>query len=175
MAVCRQHNENEVEEMSMKRFNMRKFAVVVAAAVLCLGLSVGALAGGSGWFKDVIGWDGAIIGTEYMQADEEIQLSLAVEDDMLTVSVAMAEKVPYNETEFLSMGVYEICDAEDNVILQGEGSDKAAVENYAAKLLIPLDELEEGNYKLKVVSFVSEKKADADLSIYGTWECEFVK
>lgn len=175
VALCRQQSENEVEAKSMKRFNIRKLSVVAAAAVLCLGLSVVTMAGGAGWFKDIIGFNGAVVGTEYMQADDEIQLTVATEDDMLAITAIMAEKAPYTYCEYLSVGAYEICDDTGKVILRAEGSDKAPVKNFSAKLLVPVDELDEGSYRLNIESFVSEKKAEQPLSIYGSWTCEFVK
>jgi len=42
-------------------------------------------------------------------------------------------------------------------------------------MIIDLNDIEAGSYKLVVNTFVSEKKADQPLNINGVWECEFSK
>ena len=40
---------------------------------------------------------------------------------------------------------------------------------------IPLDDIDEGTYKLVVTVFVAEAKAEQPLPLHGHWEAEFTK
>ena len=66
-------------------------------------------------------------------------------------------------------------DAEGNVVQEGATDKFTPVANGQASIVLELNELATGSYKLIVTAFVSEKKADQPLNISGTWECEFSK
>lgn len=180
---CKKEILNTMEEPTMKKCRnnvpFRKSAAVFAALATCLSLSVTALATGKlqGFFRDITDWRGAIVGTAYEQATDEIGMHLSVHEDSLTVLAIFSDpqKFPYREAEKLSIAAYQIVDGNGSVVREGTATDSASVANGQAAIQIPLDGIGRGCYKLLVTAFVTEKKADQPLVISGDWECSFVK
>lgn len=84
-----QCNQKEMFAEKESRFLRRSVSAAVAVA-LCLCLSVTAAAAGyGGHFKDVKNWCGAVTGTKYEQATEEIQISANVTHGKLVVLATM--------------------------------------------------------------------------------------
>lgn len=168
------------ENASMKTKPIaRKSMAVFAAAVICVMLSVAALAASEtvkGYFRDITNLWGAVVGTSYEQATDEITVSAKVEGDRLVVTASFADPgaVPYVYSEQLGIGAYEIVDASGNILKEGTVKAEAVV-NGQTRLAIPLDGIGIGSHKLVITEFVSEKKADQPLSMHGNWEMEFEK
>ena len=84
IANCKLEISQARKDSIMKKNNMfKKPATVFVAMAICLSLSVTALAATGvlkGFFQDVKRPDGAIIGTTYEQATDEIALKVTVED-----------------------------------------------------------------------------------------------
>ena len=181
---CKKQIVNTMEEHTMNnRKNnsfFRKPAAVFAALAVCLSLSVTALAATGvlqGFFRDITNHSGAIVGTSYEQATDEIDMDVTVDGDELTVLATFVDpnKFPYRESQLLGIADYRIMDAEGNVVQEGATDKFTPVANGQASIVLELNELATGSYKLIVTAFVSEKKADQPLNISGTWECEFSK
>ena len=182
------HNCKQIET-TMEEHNMNnrkntsfftKPAAVFAALAVCLSLSVTALAATGvlqGFFRDITNHSGAIVGTSYEQATDEIDMDVTVDGDELTVLATFVDpnKFPYRESQLLGIADYRIMDAEGNVVQEGATDKFTPVANGQASIVLELNELATGSYKLIVTAFVSEKKADQPLNISGTWECEFSK
>ena len=171
-----EHNMNNRKNTSF----FRKPAAVFAALAVCLSLSVTALAATGvlqGFFRDITNHSGAIVGTSYEQATDEIDMDITVDGDELTVLATFMDpnKFPYRESQLLGIADYRIMDAEGNVVQEGATDKFTPVANGQASIVLELNELATGSYKLIVTAFVSEKKADQPLNISGTWECEFSK
>ena len=171
-----EHNMNNRKNTSF----FRKPAAVFAALAVCLSLSVTALAATGvlqGFFRDITNHSGAIVGTSYEQATDEIDMDVTVDGDELTVLATFMDpnKFPYRESQLLGIADYRIMDAEGNVVQEGATDKFTPVANGQASIVLELNELATGSYKLIVTAFVSEKKADQPLNISGTWECEFSK
>ena len=171
-----EHNMNNRKNTSF----FRKPAAVFAALAVCLSLSVTALAATGvlqGFFRDITNHSGAIVGTSYEQATDEIDMDVTVDGDELTVLATFVDpnKFPYRESQLLGIADYRIMDAEGNVVREGATDKFTPVANGQASIVLELNELATGSYKLIVTAFVSEKKADQPLNISGTWECEFSK
>ena len=171
-----EHNMNNRKNTSF----FRKPAAVFAALAVCLSLSVTALAATGvlqGFFRDITNHSGAIVGTSYEQATDEIDMDVTVDGDELTVLATFVDpnKFPYRESQLLGIADYRIMDAEGNVVQEGATDKFTPVANGQASIVLELNELATGSYKLIVTVFVSEKKADQPLNISGTWECEFSK
>lgn len=171
-----EHNMNNRKNTSF----FRKPAAVFAALAVCLSLSVTALAATGvlqGFFRDITNHSGAIVGTSYEQATDEIDMDITVDGDELTVLATFVDpnKFPYRESQLLGIADYRIMDAEGNVVQEGATDKFTPVANGQASIVLELNELATGSYKLIVTAFVSEKKADQPLNISGTWECEFSK
>ena len=169
-----EHNMNNRKNTSF----FRKPAAVFAALAVCLSLSVTALAATGvlqGFFRDITNHSGAIVGTSYEQATDEIAVDVTVNGNELTVQATFVDpnKLPYRESQLLGIADYRIMDAEGNVVQEGATDKFTPVANGQASIVLELNELATGSYKLIVTAFVSEKKADQPLNISGTWECEF--
>lgn len=177
--------QEEVERMVQKKnrtSNARKWtriATVAAAVALCLGLGgVTAMAASGkleGFFADVTRWDGAVVGTTYEQATEEIEVSASVSGDSIVVDAVLlkAEKAPYAFLDSIGIQAYSIVDAEGETLVEGTSNEKVGITDGMVSLKLPLDELESGNYKLIITEFVGSAKAEQDLPIKGYWVCEF--
>ena len=171
-----EHNMNNRKNTSF----FRKPAAVFVALAVCLSLSVTALAATGvlqGFFRDITNHSGAIVGTSYEQATDEIDMDITVDGDELTVLATFVDpnKFPYRESQLLGIADYRIMDAEGNVVQEGATDKFTPVANGQASIVLELNELATGSYKLIVTAFVSEKKADQPLNINGNWECEFTK
>ena len=180
---CKTQILNSRKEIVMKTNKnntfTRKPAAVFVAVALCLSLSVTALAATGvlqGYFRDITNWQGAIVGTSYEQATDEIGMEVTVNGNELTVlaTFAIPQEFPYRETEKLGIAGYQIIDANGNVVKEG-ATESTEVINGQASINIHLDDIDSGRYKLVVTAFVTEKKADQPLNISGAWECAFTK
>ena len=180
---CKKQIVNTMEEHTMNnRKNnsfFRKPAAVFAALAVCMSLSVTALAATGvlqGFFRDITNYSGAIVGTSYEQATDEINMDVTVNGNELTVLAIFADPqiAPYVYAEQLGIAQYRIVDGNGKEVKEGS-TDSAEVVNGQAAVNIELDDISSGNYKLIVTAFVSEKKADQPLNINGNWECEFTK
>lgn len=165
-------NEIVQENKPMKRKIFRP-AVLAAALALCLCLPLGAAAAGLfGHFEDVKNWYGAVVGTKYENATEEIAVSAQITDDGLTVTATLLfpKEAPYPYIEILSIGSYSITDARGAVLTKGEDTAASALDGHQAQISVPLDiSLPEG-CTLKIHSFIANAKAEQPLPISGNWE-----
>ena len=172
-----------------------------ASLGLCLCLAGGtvALAGGKqGFFKDKIRWDGAVIGTTYEQASEEVQLEVSADANGVLVEVTFvdADSLPYRDLEAIGLKQYQILAEDGTVVLEKNKiylheriqdnvedgmvalevakTDVAEVVDGKANILLANEQLPSGTYTLAVTQLVAEKKADQPLVITGDWESTFV-
>lgn len=174
---CRLWAVHETEKITMKNktnFNFKKVGLIAAAVALCLCISVAAV-NHFGQFKDIKNWNGAVTGTEYVQATNEIQVSAAADQDglIITSKLLTPDIVPYRELDDLGIGGYKIVDVSGNVIIEGEGEDFAPIIDGQAVMAVSLDGVNNGDYRLLVSAFIGYKKADQPLKISGEWECAF--
>ena len=159
-----------------KRTTVRRSALIAAALSVLLCLSaIGAAAVAAGYFKDVTRADGAVVGTAYEQATEELALSVAVNENQLRVTVTMLfpDKPPYSECEQLSIGDCQIADMSGSVILQDASTEPSPVRRWESIHVSANSGDGSGCYQLTVSRLIGGKKADQPLPISGTWQCEF--
>ncbi len=178
---CRKEAEKERTDMSMterkndKRWFQKPLAVA-AALVLCLtvgGVTAFAASGkAEGFFKDITDWRGAVTGTTYEQATEEIDVNVKEEGAVFRVEVSFkdAEKVPFSGLEMLAVGKYQVIDANGKIVAKGDAGEAVPVQEGQMVLTIDRTNLPEGQYTLQLQSFIGSKKADQPLSINGNWE-----
>lgn len=148
---------------------------LIAAAILCLCITGAFAAGRMGFFRDVKDWRGAVVGTVYEDATEEIAATAEASDGRLTVTVVFAEpdKAPYSEFDSLGIESFRIVDAKGRIVTEGGPVAGGEVTGGGAEISIPIDGLAGGEYKLIIDAFTGEAKADQPLPVYGKWECEF--
>lgn len=179
---CYEKMEEDFMERKNSRTNFKNFRKPMVAAValglcLCLAGGTAALAGGKqGFFKDKIRWDGAIIGTTYEQATDEVQLEVSADANGVLVEVIFVDvdMLPYRNLEAIGLRQYQILTEDGTVVLEGTKTDVAEVMEGKANILLANEQLPSGTYTLVVTQLISEKKADQPLVISGAWECPFV-
>lgn len=177
---CQSKTLYEAEEITMNKSKTNRWfkkPVSVAAVVsLCLCFTVAAAAAGYfGFFKDITNWNGAIVGTQYEQASDEIEVTVACDENEITVCAVMVDPTvaPYSELETFGIESYKIIDMSGKVIVEGEEIELVELVNGKSNITIPLDNVGSGDYRLVITAFVGAKKADQPLQFNGKWECEF--
>lgn len=179
---CYKKIDTEMEYRGMTKKTSRFFnkpLATAAAVALCIcigGVTVMATTG-KGFFKDIIGWDGAVTGTTYEQATDEIEITVLDATDSLTVVATVVDPtmVPYMTFDEMGIGGYKIVDSLGNVVIEGVSNEMIPYENGEITVSIPLENLESGIYILMIDSFVGGSKADQPLVLSGKWECEFLR
>lgn len=176
--ISKAMGEHTMKNHKTKPF-FRKGAAVFAALAICLSLTVTALAAPGvlqGFFRDITGYFGAVVGTSYEQATDEIHMDVAVNGDELTVLAAFSnpQMAPYRYAEKLGIAAYRIVDANGDAAAGG-AVESTEIINGQAAIHIKLEGIDSGSYKLIVTAFFTEKKADQPLNINGVWECDFIK
>ena len=151
----------------------RRLAAVAVAAALCLGLA--ATAYGLGRFRDVTRWDGAVVGTEYGPAAEELDVRVLPAEGGIEVLAAMTspETFPWRGLESLGLGAYRLLDGAGDTLAAGEGTAPVAVADGEAQIFLPIEALPGGDYTLVIDSFVGGAKGDQPLPLLGPWTCPF--
>ena len=168
----------ETEKKSMNKM-FKKPMVAVASFALCVCLmGVTALAATGkleGYFRDIKRWDGAVIGTAYEQATDEVEMNIIEVSDKLVVEITMVnfKEAPYSFFEMFGIKNYKIVDANGKVIVENENLEMSAIANNKVLVNVPLDDVGNGEYTLIVSELVGGSKADQPLGLDGTWECSF--
>ena len=184
------YNMNKTNKTSTNKSFKKYMAAASLAFCVCLtGVTTLAATGKlQGFFKDIKRWDGAIVGTSYEQATDEIDVSVIATSGELIVTVKMLNPTtaPYNSFDTFGIESYEIMDSEGKIVVKGntdthinmssgETSTMSELLDGTAIISIPLENLSTGSYKLLVTEFVGASKADQPLVISGNWECDFIR
>ena len=172
---------NEMEKKTVKNTNtfFKRPTVAVASFALCLCLAgVSALAATGkleGHFKDIKNWNGAVVGTSYEQATDEVELNVIDVTDELTVELTMLKPndPPYSVFQTFGIEEYKIVDANGNTVIENEILEMPIIDGSTATVKIPLNDISEGTYKLVVSKLIGGAKAEQPLVLSGNWECEF--
>ena len=160
------------KEHTVMKGQFRKPLAIAATLVLCLALPLmAAAAGKGGFFRDITGWNGAIVGTAYDNATEEIEVTATTENNTLLVTarLLLPEELPYRETETLALGSCYFTDEAGNRIAELTGTEFLPLADNT--VAFHLNAVEDA-HTLHIESFVSRKKADQDLTISGDWQIE---
>ena len=161
-----------------------KRASTVAAVVTVCAITVVSAGAIKGMFRDVKRWDGAVIGTEYVNATNDIEMNISETKDeyiSLDISFENPNEAPFRALEELAITEYTIIDNNENEVLEVnstiENGVKSKVENGKILVELPTNNKlnNDQNYKLVIDTVYGLKKADQPLKITGTWECEFLK
>ena len=136
-------------------------------------------------FKDVKRWDGAVIGTEYINATNDIKFCVSeIKDENITLDISFEElnKAPFAFIQEIAVVEYKILDASNNEILNInstlENAIKGNVENGKVVINLPIKEInldERGEYKILINNIYGLAKVEQPLKISGMWECEFAR
>lgn len=163
----------EVKNMNKKN-SIVKRAVIIAVVSACLCCTA-AGAAYHGFFKDIFRYDGAVVGTKYEQATNEIKVSVTAYSEKLTV---VAEAVdpsafPYAAFDNMNLYKYKIVDSNGKTVIYSLPAEASDYADGKAEIIIPFQNIENGAYKLIIHSFVGESKGDQPLVISGEWEIDF--
>ena len=170
----------EMEENTMKKcFKKPMVAVATVALGLCLtGITALASTGKlEGFFKDIIRWDGAVIGTSYEQATEEVELNIVDVAQQLTVELTIlhSDVAPYSLFESFGIEEYKIMDENGNIVAESREIETAFIVDGKVQVRIPLENISAGQYTLVASKLVGTSKGDQPLLLNGNWKCEFIK
>ena len=178
-------NKMEGKNMSKPRNItwLRKVSTVAAVVTICAitVVSAGAI---KGMFRDVKRWDGAVIGTEYVNATNDIEMNISETKDeyiSLDINFENPNEAPFVFLQEVAITDYKIFDNNDKEVLEVnstvENGIKGNVENGRILLELPTnDKLNSSqNYKLVVNTIYGLAKAEQPLKITGTWKCEFTR
>ena len=182
--------------LEMRRNNINKYirrvsgvAATFIIAITLIATSNTALANSiKGFFKDITNRNGAVIGTVYDQATEEIDIEMAkgiIKDNEISMKVEVTfkdiSKAPYNVIEALTLGDFKIVDSLGNKInFKINDEDKNLVEvnnedqskrSFTGNIVINKNNsISSDKYTLIINSFYGHKKADAPIEIKGNWK-----
>ena len=162
-----------------KKFYMKPM-VAVAALALCLcltGMTAMAAQGKmQGFFKDIKNWNGAVTGTTYEQATDEVEMTTYVEENKVVVTLSMVQPdmAPYSFFELFGIQNYQIVDEKGNVLFEGSTA-QSEITGGEVIVDISIADIAKGDYKLLVTQLIGSSKADQPLVISGRWESEFTK
>ena len=179
-----------------RRNNINKYikrvsgvAATFIIAITLIATSNNALANSiKGFFKDITNRNGAVIGTVYDQATEEIDIEIAktiIKDNEISMKIEVTfkdiSKPPYNVIEALTLGDFKIIDSLGNKInFKINDEDKNLVEvnnedqskrSFTGNIVINKNNsISSDKYTLIINSFYGHKKADAPIEIKGNWK-----
>lgn len=169
---------NKLEDKSMSKKAKRIAAVAVLTIGVCVtGVTTLATNGKlQGYFKDIINFKGAVIGTGYEQATEEVEISIVEvsKEIKLEINMINPKVAPYSSFELFGIKSYEIVDESGNVIVKDMATEMAEVINGTVIATISLDDISSGEYTLIISEMTGSSKADQPLILSGEWECGFM-
>ena len=181
----------EVHTMSKPNITMKRTLAIAAVLALCIiTVTMTPLANSiRGFFSDIVRFDGAITGTQYENATNDIKvdvLELTSEKGNLIIPLDLTfenpTEAPFHYIQEVAVSEYRILDSSNKEIIKtklaAEDGDKGTVS--AGKVLVNLSMndamLKSGEeYTIVIEKMYGLSKADAPLHITGRWECKFVK
>jgi len=180
----------EVHTMSKPKITIKKALVIAAILALCIAtIAITPLANSiRGFFRDIVRFDGAVIGTKYENATNDIKvdiLELASKNNNtipLELTFEYPTKAPFPYIQEIAVSEYKILDSNNNEIiktkLSAEKGYKGTISNGKASVNLKIDgtKLKSGQeYTIIIEKMYGLAKADAPLHITGTWKCNFTK
>ncbi len=170
--------ESEMNKKTTGKKMRKPMAVAISLAVCGCITGVTALAATgqlNGFFKDKTRWDGAVVGTTYEQATNEINVSVTSCEGAITVTAELVnpKAAPYGFISEFGITDYTISDVNGNVFVKDGKTAMTAISDGKIEFVIPADNLGKGDYKLEISQFTGGSKADQPLPINGQWDCGF--
>ena len=181
----------EVHTMSKPKITMKRTLAIVAVLALCIiTVTMTPLANSiKGFFSDIVRFDGAITGTKYENATNDIKvdvLELTLENENVIIPLDLTfenpTEAPFPYIQEIAVSEYKILDSNNKEIiktkLSAEDGDKGTVSD--GKVLVNLSlndaKLKSGEeYTIIIEKMYGLAKADAPLHITGTWKCNFIR
>ena len=181
----------EERTMSKPKITIKRALALVAVLALCLvTVCMTPLASSiKGFFSDIIRFDGAITGTQYENATNDIKvdvLETTSENGNVIIPVELTfenpTEAPFPYIQEVAISEYKILDSNNKEIiktkLSAEDGDKGTVSDGKVLVNLSLNEakLNSGEeYTIVIEKMYGLAKADAPLHITGTWKCKFIR
>ena len=181
----------EERTMSKPKITTKRTLAIAAVLALCLvTVCMTPLANSiRGFFSDIIRFDGAITGTKYENATNDIKvdvLEVTSENGNVIIPLELSfenpTEAPFPYIQEVAVSEYKIVDSNNKEIiktkLSAEDGDKGTVSD--GKVLVNLSlndtKLKSGEeYTIVIEKMYGLAKADAPLHITGTWKCNFIR
>lgn len=176
---------NKLEEKNMiknKKITWLKRASTIAAVVTICAVTVVSAGAIKGMFKDVKRWDGAVIGTEYINATNDIKMNVTeMNDEAVTLNITFENpsEAPFAFIQEFAVTEYKILDMNNKEVLEVnstiENSVKGKVEDGKILVNLPTKDVKVNineSYLLVIDTIYGLSKADQPLKITGNWKCE---
>lgn len=131
---------------------------------------------GTGYFRDIKNWRGAVIGTTYQNADEEIAVNVTVSsgDIVIDIDFMRQYEFPYREIEELALKEYQVISPDGSVVCsEAETVEYSSVSDGETSIQMYLGDIPDGEYILRILSFEGIKTPEHPLVINGKWEINF--
>ena len=181
----------EERTMSKPKIPTKRTLAIAAVLALCLvTVCMTPLANSiRGFFSDIIRFDGAITGTQYENATNDIKvdvLDVTSENGNVIIPLELSfenpTEAPFPYIQEVAVSEYKIVDSNNKDIIKtkvsAEDGEKGTINN--GKVLVNLSlndaKLKSGEeYTIVIDKMYGLAKADAPLHITGTWRCNFIR
>ena len=181
----------EERTMSKPKITMKRTLAIAAVLALCLVVVCMTPLASSikGFFSDIVRFDGAITGTKYENATNDIKvdiLELTSENGNLNIPLGLTiqnpTEAPFPYIQEIAVSEYKILDNNNKEIiktkLSAEDGDKGIISDGKVLITLSLDseKIKSGEeYTIVIEKMYSLAKVDAPLHITGTWKCSFIR
>lgn len=168
----------------------RTFAIAAVLALCIITVTMSPLANSiKGFFSDIVRFDGAVTGTKYENATNDIKvdvLELTSEYGNVIIPLDLTfenpTEAPFPYIQEVAVSEYKILDSNNKEVIKtkvsAEDGDKGTVSD--GKVLVNLSlndaKLKSGEqYTIVIEKMYGLSKADAPLHITGTWKYNFIR
>ena len=181
----------EERTMSKTKITMKRTLATAAVLALCLvTICMTPLASSiRGFFSDIVRFDGAITGTKYENATNDIKvdvLELTSGNGNIIIPLDLTfekpTEAPFPYIQEVAVSEYKIFDSNNKEIiktkLSAEDGDKCTVSDGKVQVNLSLNDskFKSGEeYTIVIEKMYGLSKADAPLHITGTWKCNFIR
>ena len=181
----------EARTMSKPKITTKRTLAIAAVLALCLvTVCMTPLASSiRGFFSDIIRFDGAIIGTQYENATNDIKidvLEVTSENGNVIIPLELSfenpTEAPFPYIQEVAVSEYKIVDSNNKEIIKTKVSatdgKKGTINNDKVLVNLSLNDakLKSGEqYTIVIEKMYGLSKADAPLHITGTWKCNFIR
>lgn len=181
----------EVHTMSKPKITMKRTLAIAAVLALCIiTVTMTPLANSiKGFFSDIVRFDGAVTGTKYENATNDIKvdvLELTFENGNVIIPLDLTfenpTEAPFPYIQEVAVSEYKILDKNNKEVIKtkvsAEDGNKGTVSKDKVVVNLSLNDakLKSGEeYTIVIDKMYGLSKADAPLHITGTWECSFTR
>ncbi len=181
----------EERTMSKPKITIKRTMAIAAVLALCLVIVCMTPLASSirGFFSDIVRFDGAITGTKYENATNDIKVDvweLTSENGNVIIPLELTfenpTEAPFPYIQEVAVSEYKIFDSNNKEVIKvklpAEDGDKGTVSGDKVLVNLSLNDakLKSGEeYTIVIDKMYGLSKADAPLHITGTWKCDFIR